>query len=70
MTADDHERIWLEHPDTADPYNGRMWCGDKVWPESEGDGEPTEYVRADLLCRAKPAATPQEDLTEQLEFDF
>ena len=45
----DHERIWLE-PAPGD-CNGRTWCQDKVWPEKEGDPEPTEYVRADIVAK-------------------
>ena len=44
----DHERIWLQNPNDAAPETGRLWCQDKVWPESSEEGEPTEYVRADL----------------------
>jgi hypothetical protein len=49
---DDHERIWLQHPNEADEYEGRRWCEDKVWPDDPEDGEPTEYVRADLHAAA------------------
>lgn len=45
----DHERIWLE-PAPGDS-EGRTWCQDKLWPEDEGQPEPTEYVRADLVIR-------------------
>lgn len=46
---DDHERIWLQNAKDADTQgDGRLWCQDKVWPHDPGDGEPTEYVRADL----------------------
>jgi hypothetical protein len=49
----DHERIWLQHPDDAEGQEtGRMWCQDKVWPNDPEDGEPTEYVRADLYFAA------------------
>ncbi len=45
----DHERIWLQNGmDAAESSEGRMWCQDKVWPDDESAGEPTEYVRADL----------------------
>lgn len=47
----DHERIWLE-PRSHDGrygHDGRQWCQDKVWPFSEGEPEPTEYIRADLV---------------------
>jgi hypothetical protein len=50
----DHERIWLQAEQDADPDMGRMWCQDKVWPDPENglEGEPTEYRLAadyDLL---------------------
>lgn len=46
----DHERIWLEpRPDEGDfGPEGRLWCQDKVWPGSPDEGEPTEYIRADI----------------------
>lgn len=45
----DHERIWLQSAaDAKNSYEGRLWCEDKVWPEGEDQGEPTEYIRADL----------------------
>lgn len=46
----DHPRIWLEPRSPDDRYgsDGRTWCQDKVWPEHEGQPEPTEYVRADI----------------------
>jgi hypothetical protein len=48
MSAD-HERIWLQNAkDALNQDTGRMWCEDKVWPDDAEDGEPTEYVRADL----------------------
>jgi hypothetical protein len=49
MNKKDPERIWLEP--IGDPtkwVDERTWCQDKVWPNSEEPGEPTEYVRADL----------------------
>lgn len=48
----DHERIWLQNAEDAkDNIEGRLWCQDKVWPDgSVDDGEPTEYVRADLYA--------------------
>jgi len=50
----DHERIWLQHPDDAIHNDeGRLWCEDKIWPDDDEDGEPTEYVRADLLAEAR-----------------
>lgn len=49
----DHERIWLQNAaDGEASGEGRMWCQDKVWPVDENDGEPTEYVRADLYADA------------------
>lgn len=59
----DHERIWLQNAEDADAWgDGRLWCPDKVWPDDSEDGEPTEYVRADLyetleqrLARAEAA---------------
>ena len=50
--AQDHERIWLQNEKDGEASGeGRMWCEDKVWPETELCGEPTEYVRADLVIR-------------------
>lgn len=48
----DHARIWLEpmSPDGRYGCEGRLWCQDKVWPDHEGQPEPTEYVRADLFA--------------------
>lgn len=48
VTAD-HERIWLQNANDAHGCEGRLWCQDKVWPEDDEQGEPTEYVRADLF---------------------
>jgi hypothetical protein len=48
----DHERIWLQNANDAGS-EGRLWCQDKVWPDDSEDGEPTEYVRADLLAAAE-----------------
>lgn len=47
----DHPRIWLQ----ADAGNAadRLWCEDKVWPDeadNPDEGEPTEYVRADICA--------------------
>lgn len=53
----DHARIWLQNTADIDPGTGRLWCEDKVWPESPEEGEPTEYVRADIAA----------DLAEALE---
>lgn len=52
-TKRDHERIWLQ----ADAGAGadRLWCQDKVWPDESdnpAEGEPTEYVRADIAGAA------------------
>lgn len=53
----DHERIWLQNAEDAEHCNeARMWCQDKVWPADKEDGEPTEYVRADLLSTARTEA--------------
>ena len=49
MTTQDHERIWLQHPDDPGLSEGRCWCQDKVWPDGPDDGEPTEYIRRDLF---------------------
>lgn len=49
----DHERIWLQNvADGEASGEGRLWCQDKVWPVDENDGEPTEYVRADIYASA------------------
>ena len=46
----DHPRIWLQNAaDGAASGEGRLWCEDNVWPVDENDGEPTEYVRADIV---------------------
>lgn len=47
VPSQDHERIWLE-PDGGH-HGERCWCKDTVWPEDEGDPEPTKYLRADLV---------------------
>lgn len=53
----DHERIWLQNAEDAKhALEGRLWCQDKVWPGSPEDGEPTEYVRADLVATARADA--------------
>lgn len=47
----DHERIWLQaSEDAKHQAEGRLWCQDKVWPDDPEDGDPTEYVRADLYA--------------------
>lgn len=52
MDAPDYERIWLQNREDGEASGeGRLWCEDKVWPVDENDGEPTEYVRADLYAR-------------------
>lgn len=33
-----------------------MWCSDKVWPADKEDGEPTEYIRSDLVEIARAEA--------------
>ena len=51
LVASDHERIWLQNAEDAKHQDeGRMWCEDKVWPDEPEEGEPTEYVRADLYA--------------------
>jgi hypothetical protein len=46
----DHPRIWLQNAaDGKASGEGRLWCEDNVWPVDENDGEPTEYVRADIV---------------------
>lgn len=65
----DHERIWLQNAeDGKRSGEGRMWCADKIWPDHPEDGEPTEYVRADLHAaleaeveRLREALTPSAD---------
>lgn len=53
----DHERIWLQNAEDAKhTLEGRLWCQDKVWPNDPGDGEPTEYVRADLVAVVRAEA--------------
>lgn len=63
----DHERIWLEPrtPDDCYGSDGRTWCQDNVWPEHEGQPEPTEYVRADIA--ASELATLRESLAKAEE---
>lgn len=51
----DHERIWLEPMAPVYGCEGRQWCQDKVWPDCDGDPEPTEYIRADLHRHALSA---------------
>ncbi len=46
----DHPRIWLQNAADAEAAGEeRRWCQDKAWPSHEFDGEPTEYVRADIV---------------------
>lgn len=53
----DHERIWLQNADDAAATGAsREWCSAPVWPDDPVDGEPTEYVRADLLTTARAEA--------------
>lgn len=63
----DHERIWLQHPDDEDESVGRLWCQDKVWPDTPEDGEPTEYVRADLCVEWKVRAEKAEAERDEAE---
>jgi hypothetical protein len=44
--APDHAEIWLEPKAAEYTEEGRMWCQDQVWDES--DGTPQRYVRSDL----------------------
>jgi hypothetical protein len=44
--APDHAEIWLEPKAAEYTEEGRMWCQDQVWDES--DGTPQRYIRADL----------------------
>lgn len=39
---DNLERIWLEPVEDVDPFVGRQWSRDQVWPKG------VEYVRADI----------------------
>lgn len=61
----DHERIWLQSAADANDTEGRMWCQDKVWPESVEDHEPTEYVRADLYAAKDTALAEMAAENEQ-----
>ncbi len=57
MSTPDHEHIWLQNAeDAAASHEGRLWCQDKVWPADGTDGEPTEYVRADMVDAARAQA--------------
>lgn len=56
----DHERIWLEPLAPQYGHDGRLWCQNKVWPQYEGEPEPTEYVRADLYAAAEARVTALE----------
>jgi hypothetical protein len=67
MSAD-HERIWLQNAEDArEQDTGRMWCEDKVWPDDGEDGEPTEYVRADLYEAARTRVTALEKALEHAD---
>jgi len=66
----DHERIWLQHSDDAADAEGRMWCCDKVWPLDPEDGEPTEYVRADLLAEARAQIAAKDAALERRRLDI
>ena len=47
----EHERIWLQNAD--DPGNeGRLLVRGQGMADDPEDGEPTEYVRADLYEKA------------------
>ncbi len=49
----DPERIWLQNAeDASHTPEGRLWAEDKVWPDDPEDGEPVEYIRADLVSAA------------------
>lgn len=67
----DHERIWLQNEDDAkNQCEGRLWCEDKVWPDDPEDGEPTEYIRADLHAAAEARVRELEDRVGVLEHDL
>jgi hypothetical protein len=58
----DHERIWLQNANDAKQHSeGRLWCEDKVWPDDPEDGEPTEYVRADIAAATIERLTRERD---------
>lgn len=69
MAATDHERIWLQNAKDAEHQaEGRLWCQDKVWPDDPEDGEPTEYVRADLATTSAGVTEEQTPRVKQLEW--
>lgn len=69
MSAD-HERIWLQNADDAKHQGeGRMWCQDKVWPDDGEDGEPTEYVRADLFAALRERLAEVERENANLKYN-
>jgi len=56
----DHEFIWLQNAeDGKHNSDGRLWCEDKIWPDKPEDGEPTKYIRADLVDAAIQAAVDE-----------
>lgn len=60
------ERIWLQNAKDADPAIGRLWCEDKVWPDNDEDGEPTEYV---LASSVRNLSSSVKALLESISFD-
>lgn len=53
----DPERIWLQNAEDASHNpDGREWAEDKIWPDDPEDGEPVEYIRADLVSAARAEA--------------
>ena len=52
----EHERIYLEPRCCVDPYGGRQWCEDNVWPGEDCKASGIEYVRADLALSDRQAA--------------
>ena len=58
----DPERIWLQNAKDGEASNdGRLWCADKIWPDDALDGEPTEYIRADLFEFERTAREATDD---------
>jgi hypothetical protein len=69
--SNDHERIWLQNAkDALNQDTGRMWCEDKVWPDDAEDGEPTEYVRADLYEAVLSEKDSWNEMSAVIEFKF
>jgi len=64
----DHEFIWLQNAEDANS-DGRLWCEDKIWPDEPEEGEPTKYIRADLVATAIQAAVDEayEDAIKSLD---